>query len=66
MFYRIRNHIFNLDRVIDIHIKGDFVVINMDNGTNFNISLKDIDSSELMDKIQSDLHILYGGNCANY
>ena len=66
MFYRIRNHIFNLDRVIDIHVEGEFLVIDMDNGTNFSISLKDIDSSMLMDKIQSDLRILYGGNYANY
>lgn len=56
MFYRIRNHIFNLDRVIDIHTKGDIITINMDNGTKVNISLNGIDSSELMDKIQSDLH----------
>ena len=58
MFYRIRNHIFNLDRVVDIHIKGDIIIINMDNGTNVNISLNGIDSGMLMDKIQSDLHIL--------
>ena len=56
MFYRIRNHIFNLDRVIDIHIEDDFIIISMDNGINVNISIKDIDSSKLMDKIQSDLH----------
>ncbi len=55
MFYRIRNHIFNLNRVVDIHIKGDIIIINMDNGTNVNISLNGIDSSMLMNKIQSDL-----------
>ena len=55
MFYRIRNHIFNLDRVVDICIKGDFIMISMDNGANINISLNGIDSSKLMDKIQSDL-----------
>lgn len=58
MFYRIRNHIFNLDRVIDIHIEGEFLIINMDNGTNFSISLNGIDSGRLMDKIQLDLPIL--------
>lgn len=58
MFYRIRNHIFNLDRVIDIHIRGDVIVINLDNGTNINISLIGIDSSKLMDKIQLDLQAL--------
>lgn len=58
MFYRIRNHIFNLDRVIDIYIKGDIIIISMDNGTNVNISLNGIDSSMLMDKIQLDLHTL--------
>ena len=58
MFYRIRNHIFNLDRVIDIHIEDDFIIINMDNGTNFSISLNGVDSSKLMDRIQLDLHTL--------
>lgn len=58
MFYRIRNHIFNLDRVIDIHVEGEFVVINMDNGTNFSISLNGIDSNKLMDRIQVDLPTL--------
>ena len=58
MFYRIRNHIFNLDRVIDIHIEGDFIIINMDNGTNFSISLNGINSGKLMDRIQLDLHTL--------
>ena len=58
MFYRIRNHIFNLNRVVDIHIKGDIIIICMDNGTNVNISLNGIDSSKLMDKIQLDLHTL--------
>lgn len=58
MFYRIRNHLFNLDRVIDIHIEGDFIVINMDNGTNFSISLNGIDSNKLMDRIQVDLPTL--------
>lgn len=56
MFYRIRNHIFNLDRVVDIHIEGEFLIVNMDNGANINISLNGIDSGMLMDKIQSDLH----------
>ena len=65
MFYRIRNHIFNLDRVIDIHIKGEFLIVDMDKSANVNISIKDIDSSKLMDKIQSDLHTLYGGNYAD-
>ena len=58
MFYRIRNHIFNLDRVVDICIKGDFIIISMDNGANVNISLNGIDSSMLMDKIQKDLQTL--------
>ena len=58
MFYRIRNHIFNLDRVININIEGEFLVIDMDNGTNFSISLNGIDSSKLMDKIQLDLPTL--------
>lgn len=58
MFYRIRNHIFNLNRVVDIHVKGDIIIISMDNGTNVNISLNGIDSSKLMDRIQLDLHIL--------
>jgi len=58
MFYRIRNHIFNLDRVVDIYICGDFIIINLDNGTNVNISLDGIDSSKLMNKIQLDLHTL--------
>lgn len=58
MFYRIRNHIFDLDRVIDIHIEGEFLVIDMDNGTNINISLNGIDGSKLMDRIQLDLHTL--------
>ena len=58
MFYRIRNHIFNLDRVIDIHVEGEFLIINMDNGTNVNISLNGINSSKLMDRIQLDLHTL--------
>ena len=58
MFYRIRNHIFNLDRVIDIHIEDDFIIIDMDNGTNFSISLNGINSSMLMDKIQADLRTL--------
>lgn len=66
MFYRIRNHIFNLDRVIDIHIRGDVIVINLDNGTNINISLNGIDGSKLMDKIQLDLRILYERNYANF
>jgi len=55
MFYRIRNHIFNLNRVVDIHVKGNIIIISMDNGTNVNISLDGIDSGKLMDKIQSDL-----------
>ena len=58
MFYRIRNHIFNLDRVVDIYISGGIITINMDNGTNINISLNGIDSSKLMDKIQLDLQTL--------
>ena len=62
MFYRIRNHIFNLDKVVDIHIRGDIIIISVDNGINVNISLNGIDGSKLMDKIQSDLHILYGEN----
>ena len=58
MFYRIRIHIFNLDRVIDIHVEGEFLIINMDNGTNVNISLNGINSSKLMDRIQLDLPTL--------
>ena len=56
MFYRIRNHIFNLNEVTDIHINnGHIITVDMKNKISYNIYSGTIDLNDLMDKIQKDL-----------
>ena len=56
MFYRIRNHIFNLNEVTDIHINnGHIITVDMKNKISYNIYSGTVDLNDLMDKIQKDL-----------
>ena len=58
MFYRIRNHIFNLNEVTDIHIDNDgYIIVDMKNKCSYTISSGTIDLRDLMDKIQKDLEM---------
>ena len=56
MFYRIRNHIFNLNEVTDIHTnKNGYIIVDMKNNSRYIIPATNIDINALMDKIQKDL-----------
>lgn len=55
MFYRIRNHIFNLNEVIDIRAENTYIVIETKENHQYIIPVDGINVSALMDKIQNDL-----------
>ena len=57
MFYRIRNHIFNLNEVTDIHIDSGHIIVDMKNKISYNIYSGTVDLRDLMDKIQKDLEM---------
>jgi len=58
MFYRICNHIFNLNEVIDIRItrEGD-IIVDLKNNNRYIICSGTVDVNALMDKIQKDLEM---------
>lgn len=66
MFYRIRNHIFNLDEVTDIHISNGHIIVDMKNKISYNICSGTIDMNALMDKIQDDLTLKKRINYSTY
>lgn len=55
MFYRIRNHLFNLNEVINIRIADEFIKVNTKDNREYTIPCYDINVNALMDKIQNDL-----------
>ena len=55
MFYRIRNHLFNLNEVINIRIADEFIKVNTKDNREYTIPCYDINVNALMDKIQKDL-----------
>lgn len=55
MFYRIRNHLFNLNEVINIRVADDFIKVDTKDHHEYVIPCYDINVKALMDKIQKDL-----------
>lgn len=58
MFYRIRNHIFNLDEVVSIHIGNDgYIRVEMKDNSKYIINSEAVSVNALMDKIEKDLAV---------
>lgn len=60
MFYKIGNHIINLDKVTDIYVEDSQIKVVMENKTSYSIFIGDVDTKLTVNTIFKDICSLSG------
>lgn len=60
MFYKIGNHIINLDKVTDIYVEDSQIKVAMENKTSYSIFIGDVDTNLTVNTIFKDICSLNG------